>query len=61
VLAQALLAAAGTRTESRGCHRRTDFPDRDDVWQRESLEIGLDGAGAAVVRPALATMNGSAA
>ena len=26
LLAQAVLAAAGTRTESRGCHVRTDFP-----------------------------------
>jgi L-aspartate oxidase len=34
LLAQAVLAAAGTRTESRGCHVRTDFPLRDDVWQR---------------------------
>jgi L-aspartate oxidase len=61
LLAQAVLTAAGTRTESRGCHRRTDFPDRDDAWQRQSLRIGLDGAGHPVVRPALATMNGSAA
>jgi L-aspartate oxidase len=61
VLAQAMLAAAGARTESRGCHRRTDFPDRDDVWQQESLEIGLDASGTAVVRPAPATVKGSAA
>jgi L-aspartate oxidase len=60
-LAQAMLAAAGTRTESRGCHRRCDFPDRDDTWQAESLLIGLDAAGTAGVRPALATSNGSAA
>jgi L-aspartate oxidase len=60
LLAQALLAAAGTRTESRGCHRRTDFPDRDDVWQRSSLSIVLDEAGRPVVAPALAT-KGSAA
>jgi L-aspartate oxidase len=39
LLAQAVLAAAGTRTESRGCHVRTDFPERDDVWQRESNEV----------------------
>ena len=31
LLAQAVLAAAGTRTESRGCHVRTDFPARDDA------------------------------
>ncbi|MHA6783836.1 L-aspartate oxidase [Pseudonocardia saturnea] len=50
LIAQAVLAAAGTRTESRGCHVRTDFPDRDDVWQRVSLEVALDGAGRPVVR-----------
>ena len=49
LLAQAVLAAAGTRTESRGCHVRTDFPERDDVWQRESNEVRLDAAGRPVV------------
>uniref|UniRef100_UPI001BDC1810 L-aspartate oxidase n=1 Tax=Pseudonocardia lacus TaxID=2835865 RepID=UPI001BDC1810 len=61
LLGQAVLAAAGSRTESRGCHRRTDFPDRDDTWQRESLAIGLDALGRAVVLPALAMTKGSAA
>jgi L-aspartate oxidase len=28
---------------------RTDFPDRDDVWQRTSLVVGLDTAGRPVV------------
>jgi L-aspartate oxidase len=51
LLAQAVLAAAGTRTESRGAHVRTDFPSRDDVWQRVSNEIRLDGTG----RPVVAT------
>ncbi len=41
LLAQAVLAAAGTRTESRGCHVRTDFPHTDDVYQRASLLVGL--------------------
>ncbi|GAA2569560.1 L-aspartate oxidase [Pseudonocardia hydrocarbonoxydans] len=50
LLAQAVLAAAGTRTESRGCHVRTDFPARDDVWQRASLEVVLDGTGRPEVR-----------
>jgi L-aspartate oxidase len=50
LLAQAVLAAAGTRTESRGCHVRTDFPERDDTWQRASLELSLDDAGQPVVR-----------
>ncbi|HZG89404.1 MAG TPA: L-aspartate oxidase, partial [Pseudonocardia sp.] len=61
LLAQAVLAAAGTRTESRGCHRRTDFPDRDDTWQRASLLVGLDAAGSAVVLPALVAPSGLAA
>lgn len=50
LLAQAVLAAAGTRTESRGCHVRTDFPERDERWQRSSLELTLDTAGRPVVR-----------
>jgi L-aspartate oxidase len=49
LLAAAVLAAAGTRTESRGCHVRTDHPDRDDVWQRASLAVALDEAGRPVV------------
>jgi L-aspartate oxidase len=50
LLAQAMLAAAGTRTESRGCHVRTDFPERDDRWQRASLHLALDDDGRPVVR-----------
>jgi L-aspartate oxidase len=45
LLAAAVLAAAGTRTETRGCHVRTDHPDRDDTWQRVSLRVTLDEAG----------------
>ena len=51
LLAAAVLAAAGTRTESRGCHVRIDHPDRDDTWQRTSLQVRLDGDG----RPVVAT------
>ncbi|MGH3570061.1 MAG: L-aspartate oxidase, partial [Pseudonocardia sp.] len=56
LVAQAVLAAAGTRTESRGCHVRTDFPHRDDVWQRVSLLVSLDASGRPVVgaEPAVA-------
>jgi L-aspartate oxidase len=50
LLAQAVLVAAGTRTESRGCHVRTDFPERDDVWQRTSLVVGLDRSGRPIVQ-----------
>ncbi len=51
LLAQAVLAAAGTRTESRGAHLRTDFPSRDDVWQGTSNEVRLNASG----RPVVAT------
>jgi L-aspartate oxidase len=49
LLAAAVLAAAGTRTESRGCHVRTDHPARDDAWQRASLLVTLDASGRPVV------------
>ncbi len=43
--AHALLAAAGERTETRGCHVRTDHPSTDDRWQAISsaLVLGDDG------------------
>jgi L-aspartate oxidase len=56
LLAQAVLAAAGTRTESRGCHVRTDFPNRDDEWQRASLVVALDKDGRPVVGAPIAAM-----
>lgn len=44
-VASAVIAAATARTESRGCHRRTDHPGpRDDVW-RTSIDVRLDAAG----------------
>ncbi|MDL5156927.1 L-aspartate oxidase [Actinomycetospora termitidis] len=39
--AAAVLAAAGSRTESRGCHLRSDFPRRDDRWQGASTAVTL--------------------
>jgi L-aspartate oxidase len=50
LLAQAVLAAAGTRTETRGCHVRTDFPRTDDAYQRSSLLVGVNPDGALSVR-----------
>ena len=49
LLAQAVLAAAGTRRETRGCHVRTDFPQRDDTHQKASLPVRLDADGRPVV------------
>jgi L-aspartate oxidase len=43
--AHALLAAAGERTESRGCHVRTDHPATDDRWQATSSAVVLDADG----------------
>jgi L-aspartate oxidase len=52
--ALAVLAAASTRTESRGCHVRTDFPGRDDAAWRRSLTVSLGGDGRPVTRVELA-------
>ena len=43
--ALAVLAAAAERTESRGCHVRTDFPSRDDAGWRCSVTVRLDAGG----------------
>lgn len=43
--ARALLAAASARTESRGCHRRSDRPDTDDMRWRRSITLRLDVSG----------------
>jgi L-aspartate oxidase len=47
-VAQAVVAAASARTESRGCHRRTDHPEPRDIWLCH-LDIRLDGQGVAHV------------
>jgi L-aspartate oxidase len=43
-VAGAVVAAATARTESRGCHRRTDHPQSRDVWLTH-LEVGLGPVG----------------
>jgi L-aspartate oxidase len=49
LVAQALLAAAVRRTESRGCHVRADFPERDDRNWRRSQQIRLSPSGQPVL------------
>jgi L-aspartate oxidase len=44
IVATAVVTAATARTESRGCHRRTDHPDSRQTWVR-SLDVRLDAAG----------------
>jgi hypothetical protein len=47
-VAGALTAAAQTRTESRGCHRRTDWTEQRDEWLTH-LDVCLDYAGCIAV------------
>ncbi|WP_152042455.1 L-aspartate oxidase [Salinigranum salinum] len=44
-VAEALLRGAAMRTESRGAHARTDYPDRDEDWQR-NIRMTRDAVGA---------------
>jgi L-aspartate oxidase len=47
-VATAVVAAATARSESRGCHRRSDFPDPREVWCT-SLDVRLDASGRILV------------
>ncbi len=42
-VARALLAAAAARTESRGCHRRSDHPEPRPEWVTH-LHVGLSSS-----------------
>jgi L-aspartate oxidase len=46
-VATALVAAATARTESRGCHRRSDYSEAREIW-RTHLTIRLDDGGVRV-------------
>ncbi|WP_433263657.1 L-aspartate oxidase [Actinosynnema sp. CS-041913] len=60
VAARALIAAAAERTESRGCHVRTDFPSRDDVrWQRGQV-VRLNPSGQPVLADPVTASRGVA-
>jgi aspartate oxidase len=50
-VATAMVAAAQARTESRGCHRRTDHPESLEAWRRH-LAVTLRADGGIDVRGA---------
>jgi succinate dehydrogenase / fumarate reductase flavoprotein subunit len=45
VVAESILRGARERTESRGAHYRTDYPEQDDAWRR-NIDVHTDSVGA---------------
>jgi L-aspartate oxidase len=42
-VARAVVASATARTESRGCHRRSDYTEPRDIWLTHLLAVLDDG------------------
>ena len=60
LVARSLLSAARARHETRGCHVRTDFPERDDRQYAVSLMVCLDQDGRPVLGHRRSTKNSAA-
>ncbi|MBB5805116.1 L-aspartate oxidase [Saccharothrix ecbatanensis] len=56
VAARALIAAAAERDESRGCHVRTDFTERDEVRWSRSQVVRLNPSGQPVLADPVVAM-----
>lgn len=58
-VARSIVLTAGAREESRGCHRRTDFPVPREEWRRH-LYLGMKARGTLGLRAPAATIPPSA-